>query len=123
MRSLYLILATTLLLGLAFAMPAEARGNHSRIWVSIGDVSFSSGVPHHRHQHYPLHVVHGNYGPRYFYYAPPPPPPPRRHRQRHNYAYDYGYGPAPVMYYDYSYQQRPAPRPSRPGYSRHRPGY
>ena len=121
MRTLFLILATTLLLGLAFAMPVEAHSNYSRIWVSIGDVSFSAGAPYHRHQHYPLHVVHGNYGPRYFYYAPPPPPPPQHHRKRRNHVY--GYGPAPVVYYDYSYQQRPAPRPLRPGYHRHRPGY
>lgn len=79
MRKLILsfVLATAGAVGLTAAEPASAY-NDGRIFVSIGDVSFSYGQPYHRHSRAPLYVVHGSWGPRYYYtapthyYAPPP---------------------------------------------------
>ena len=80
MRKLILsfVLATAGAVGLTAAEPASAY-NDGRIFVSIGDVSFSYGQPYHRHSRAPLYVVHESWGPRYYYtapthyYAPPPP--------------------------------------------------
>ena len=116
MRSIPLLAGAALALGLCFGAPARAHGSDLRVFVSFGDVMFSAGRPYHRHQHYPLHVVHAAHGPQYYYMAPPPPPPPPRHYYRHH-------RPAPVYGHHHGYHYRPASPPPRPGYHRHRPGY
>lgn len=107
MRKLILsfVLATAGAVGLTAAEPASAYDD-GRIFVSIGDVSFSYGQPYHRHSHAPLYVVHESWGPRYYYYAEPvryyaPPPSryyvaPRYSAPRVYWSGGYGHG----RYYD-----------------------
>lgn len=114
MRVLSLLAGAALALGLACVTPAKAHGSDARVWVSIGDVSFSAGRPYHRHHHHPLQVIHGRHGPRYYYipapaYAYYPP-------HVHPHA-PYGYR----VHLHYAYP--PPPPPPRPGYPRYRPGY
>ena len=88
MRKLILsfVLATAGAVGLTAAEPASAY-NDGRIFVSIGDVSFSYGQPYHRHSRAPLYVVHESWGPRYYYHPQPvqyyAPPPPRYYAPRY----------------------------------------
>ncbi len=113
MRTLSLLAGAALALGLSFGAPAQAHGSDARIWVSIGDVSFSAGRPYHRHHRHPLHVVRGAHGPRYYYV---PAPTYVYHPTHPRPAYGYR-GPAHYHY------PPPPPPPPRPGYYRHRPGY
>jgi hypothetical protein len=73
-----LVLAAAGATGLALSSDAQAGGG--RIYVDIGDVSFSYGRPYYRHSREPLYVVYEYGYPRYYrvapapvYYAPPPP--------------------------------------------------
>lgn len=125
MRSIPLLAGAALALGLCFGASTRAHASDVRVFVSLGDVMFSAGQPYHRHHHYPLHVVHSAYGPRYFYDAPPPP----RHVRGHGHGYrQYRHShrhPVVVYHQPHGYHYRPAPPPPpRPGYHRHyRPGY
>lgn len=116
MRKLILsfVLATAGAVGLTATAPAQAYDD-GRIFVSIGDVTFSSGQPYHRYSHQPLYVVRESYGPRYYYtgpryvepvryYAPPRAyyPPPRAYYPSRDYRAGYReYG-----YTDYRYDNR-----------------
>ena len=114
MRTMSLLAGTVLALGLAFAAPANAHNRHSsqaRVWVSLGDVVFSAGVPYHRQYRQPLFAESGRHGPRYYYYGP--------HQSYRGPVHGY----VPGYYYEQSYYG-PAPLPPRRrGYSRHRHGY
>ncbi len=116
MRMIAFLASAALALGLATSPSANAHD--ARIWVSLGDVTFSAGLPYHRQHHYPLYREQGRHGPRYYYYAAPVRPMP-------HYRPGPPYGPGYGYYYDARYYQPappPPPRP-RPGYHRHRPGY
>lgn len=114
MRTIALLAGAALALGLVLSPSADARSVDARIWVSLGDVVFMAGVPHHRHHRQPLQVVSGRHGPRYYYHAAAPhysyPAPVRAHGHRNH-------------HYDARYYAPPPPRPPRPGYHRYRPGY
>jgi hypothetical protein len=90
---LSLMLAAAGAIGLAGAAPAQARD--ARIYVDLGDVSFSYGRPYYRYNNEPLYVVYERGYPRYY---------------RHDRGYRYGgpvyYAPPPVYYYD-RYHDRP----------------
>lgn len=92
---LSLMLASAGAIGLAGAAPAQARD--ARIYVDLGDVSFSYGRPYWRHNNEPLYVVYERGYPRYY-------------RYERRYGYGYGapvyYAPPPVVRYD-RYYDRP----------------
>jgi hypothetical protein len=94
-----LLLASAGAIGLAGSTAAEAYDS-GRIYVGIGDVTFSYGRPYWRHNHEPLYVVYERGYPRYYrvptpaypaYYAPPVryvyAPPPRGRYYDHRYGY------------------------------------
>lgn len=89
-----MLLATAGAIGLASAPTAEAYDS-SRIYVGIGDVTFSYGQPYWRHNNEPLYVVYERGYPRYYRYAAPAyyaPPPPRYVYAPPRYGYDrWGY--------------------------------
>jgi hypothetical protein len=73
-----LVLAAAGAIGLGVAPAADAYDS-GRIYVGIGDVTFSYGRPYWRHNNEPLYVVYERGYPRYYrvpapayYYAPPP---------------------------------------------------
>lgn len=117
MRLAFLLTAAALALGLAFAAPANAHQHHrhhssqARVWVSLGDVVFSAGMPYHRQYRQPLFTQPGRHGPRYYYWGP--------HAAHHG----AGHGYAPAYYYDHNYYTPAPPPPRRRGYNRHRRGY
>lgn len=94
-----LLLASAGAIGLAGSTAAQAYDS-GRIFVGIGDVTFSYGRPYWRYNQEPLYVVYERGYPRYYrvpapvysggYYAPPVRyvyAPPRGH----HYDYRYGY--------------------------------
>lgn len=113
MRTTALLAGAALALGLALTPSVHAHGTDARIWVSLGDVVFTAGVPYHRYSHQPLFIEAGRHGPRYYHYGP---------SSRH-------FRPGPVRghvrgyAYDARYYLPPPPPPRRAGYHRHRPGY
>jgi hypothetical protein len=66
---LSLVLAAAGVIGLAGSAPASA--DSGRIYVGIGDVSFSYGRPYWRHNNEPLYVVYERGYPRYYRYSRP----------------------------------------------------
>lgn len=97
---LCLVLVAAGAIGLAGSAPASA--DSGRIYVGIGDVSFSYGRPYWRHNWEPLYVVYERGYPRYYRYSRPYYAPPV-------YAYDDRYYGAPAIYVNYNH-----------GYDRHR---
>lgn len=70
-----LLLAAGGAIGLAGTTPAQAYHGDGRIYVGIGDVSFSYGRPYWRYNNEPLYVVYEYGRPRYYrvvdrYYGP-----------------------------------------------------
>jgi hypothetical protein len=97
-----LLVAAAGAIGLAGSTPAEAYDS-GRIFVGIGDVSFSYGRPYWRYNNEPLYVVYERGYPRYYRYADPyydagyyAPPPryyaPVRYYAPPRYGYGYSYG-------------------------------
>lgn len=79
------------------ALPVSEAHASPRIYVDFGDVFFSAGRPYDRYSRAPLHVVHYDYGPRYYHYGPPArvvhhyaPPPRVRHVYHHHPGRGYG---------------------------------
>ena len=94
---LSLLLATGGALGLAGSTAAQAD---SRIYIGLGDVSFSYGRPYWRYNNEPLYVVYERGYPRYYRivtsgygpgYGYPPPPAYRYYRDR-DWRYDRRWG-------------------------------
>lgn len=83
-----LLLAASGALGLASSNTAEAY-DRGRIFVDIGDVTFSYGRPYWRFNHAPLYVVYERGYPRYYryddgyYYGPPRYAPAYGYRDRY----------------------------------------
>ncbi len=88
---LSLVLAAAGAIGLAGSTPAAAYDS-GRIYVGIGDVTFSYGRPYYRHNWEPLYVVYERGYPRYYRVPAPYYVEPR-----------YAYAPA---YYGYGYDRR-----------------
>jgi hypothetical protein len=89
-----LLLAAGGAIGLAGSTAAQAYDS-SRIFVDLGDVTFSYGRPYWRHNHEPLYVVYERGYPRYYRVAA---------------GYGYGYAPPPPAHYyrdrDWRYDRR-----------------
>lgn len=66
---LTLFLAAAGAIGLAGPAPASAQSG--RIYVDVGDVTFSYGRPYWRHNREPLYVVYDRGYPRYYRYSRP----------------------------------------------------
>lgn len=86
-----LVLAAAGVAGMAGSMPASAQSG--RIYVDIGDVSFSYGQPYWRYNREPLYVVYERGYPRYYRYD-------RGWRGDRYYSRD------PVVYVDYDRYDR-----------------
>jgi len=72
MRSaLFAILFTVVCALGTSAMPSNVQAQDARIYVDLGDVSFSYGRPYHRYDRTPLYISYDRYDrPRYYRYAP-----------------------------------------------------
>jgi hypothetical protein len=95
---LTLFLAAAGATGLAGSTPASAQSG--RIYVDLGDVTFSYGRPYWRHNHEPLYVVYERGYPRYYRYSRP---------YYSSYYGDGYYGPSVYVNYDrydYRYDRR-----------------
>lgn len=95
------IIAAALALGLTLATSPAQAYDDTRIWVSIGDVTFSAGRPYHRYHDYPLHVWHGPHGPRYYYHHHYVVSEPVYYHRPHGHA---PYHRGPGSYYHYGHR-------------------